>query len=107
MPELATHYSPIRGCIHREKWGLWGMGPYAGADYDLPESSKVLRTMDADECFPNYSKLEQPIGKGQGVTKRYRLSWLTNSALVYEPNCGGGSCGVSANEYSGAQAHGA
>ncbi len=34
-----------------------------------------------------------------GVTKR---SWLTNSALVYEPKCGGegGSCGVSANEYS-------
>ncbi len=35
----------------------------------------------------------------QGVTKRCRLSWLTNSALVYEPKCGGrGSCGVSANE---------
>jgi hypothetical protein len=29
------------------------------------------------------------------------LSWLTNSALVYEPKCGGGrGCGVSANEYS-------
>ena len=25
----------------------------------------------------------------QGVTKRCRLSWLTNSALVYEPNFGG------------------
>jgi hypothetical protein len=25
----------------------------------------------------------------QGVTKRYRLSLLTNSALVYEPKCGG------------------
>jgi hypothetical protein len=37
----------------------------------------------------------------QGVTKRRRLSWLTNSALVYEPKCGGGGgCGVSANEYS-------
>ncbi len=24
----------------------------------------------------------------QGVTKRCRLSWLTNSALVYEPICG-------------------
>jgi hypothetical protein len=23
------------------------------------------------------------------VTKRCRLSWLTNSALVYEPKCGG------------------
>ncbi len=29
------------------------------------------------------------------------VSWLTNSALVYEPKCGGGgSCGASANEYS-------
>ncbi len=26
----------------------------------------------------------------QGVKKRCRLSWLTNSALVYEPKCGGG-----------------
>jgi hypothetical protein len=36
------------------------------------------------------------------ATKRYRLSWLTNSALVYEPKCEGegGSCGVPANEYS-------
>ncbi len=33
----------------------------------------------------------------QGVTKRCRLSWLTNSA----PNAGGWEvCGVSANEYS-------
>ena len=38
---------------------------------------------------------------GQGVTKRCRLSLLTNSTLVYEPKCGGrGGCGVSANEYS-------
>ncbi len=41
----------------------------------------------------------------QGVTKKCRLSWLTNSALVYEPKCGGGGAfGVSANEHS---AHGA
>ncbi len=28
------------------------------------------------------------IGQKQGVTKRCRLSWLTNSALVYELKCG-------------------
>jgi hypothetical protein len=28
-------------------------------------------------------------GFKQGVTKRYSLSYLTNSALVYEPKCGG------------------
>jgi hypothetical protein len=37
------------------------------------------------------------------ITKRCRLSWLTNSALVYEPKCGGE--GVSTKEYS--CAHGA
>jgi hypothetical protein len=37
----------------------------------------------------------------QGVTKRCRLSWWPNSALVYEPKCGeGGELGVSANEYN-------
>ena len=47
------------------------------------------------------------MGFRQGVTKRCRLYWLTNSALVYVPKCGGGvgGCGVSANEYS--CAHGA
>jgi hypothetical protein len=45
-------------------------------------------------------------GMDQGVTKRCRLFWLTNSTLVYEPNAGeGGDCGVSANEDS--CAHGA
>jgi hypothetical protein len=42
-------------------------------------------------------------GEDQGVTTRCRLSWLTNSALVYESQCGGmggGGCGVPANEYS-------
>ncbi len=44
--------------------------------------------------------------KAGGVTKRCRLSWLTSSALVYEPKGrGGGGCGVSANEYR--CAHGA
>jgi hypothetical protein len=40
------------------------------------------------DCL-NYTILQ---GKGsvQGVTKRCRPSWLTNSALVYVPKCGGG-----------------
>jgi hypothetical protein len=43
----------------------------------------------------------------QGVTKRFRLSVLTNSGLFYESQYGGwgGGWGVSANEYS--CAHGA
>jgi hypothetical protein len=31
-----------------------------------------------------------PVYVNQGVTIKRRLSWLTNSALVYEPKCGGG-----------------
>jgi hypothetical protein len=39
-------------------------------------------------------------------TKIFRLSWLTNSALVYEPKCGGRSWGGGlTNEYN--CAHGA
>jgi hypothetical protein len=36
----------------------------------------------------------------QGVTKRCRLFWLTNSALVYEPKCGGqgGGGGVAGSQ---------
>jgi hypothetical protein len=38
-----------------------------------------------------------PLGPGAGVTKRCRLSWLTNSALVYEPKCEG-RVGVSGSQ---------
>jgi hypothetical protein len=34
----------------------------------------------------------------QGVTKRCRLSWLTKSALVYEPKCGGKGWGVAGSQ---------
>jgi hypothetical protein len=44
------------------------------------------------------------LGCNQEVTKRCRLSWLTNSALVYA-QMRVKDCGVSANEYS--CAHGA
>jgi hypothetical protein len=30
----------------------------------------------------------------QGVIKKYRLSWLTNSPLVDEPKCGGSGEGA-------------
>jgi hypothetical protein len=38
------------------------------------------------------------------VTKRCRLSWLTNSALVYEPKCGGG-VGVAGSQPKRTVAH--
>jgi hypothetical protein len=36
-----------------------------------------------------YWNTEPSKGVGQGFTKGCRLHWLTNSALVYEPKCGG------------------
>ncbi len=48
-------------------------------------------------CVPPFYLL---IISGYGVTKRCRLSLPTNSALGFESQCGGGGCGVSANEYS-------
>ncbi len=40
----------------------------------------------------------------QGVTNICRLSWLTNSALIYEPKGEeGGNCRISANEDNGTQ----
>ncbi len=58
-------------------------------------------------CFLHFTIFKSTIPISQGVIKRCRLSWLTNSALVLymSPNAGGGGCGASANENS--CAHGA
>jgi hypothetical protein len=47
-----------------------GYGPYCGADYNLPYlivdcefQLSTPKMMNADKCFPNYSKMEQPIEK--------------------------------------------
>jgi hypothetical protein len=46
------------------------------------------------EVFPSTPQ-KNVINKYHGVTKRCRLSWLTNSDLVYETKCGGGGIAVS------------
>jgi hypothetical protein len=58
-------------------------------------TSRNVTHFPLSQCFFSLCK--------KGVTKRCRLSLLTNSALLYEPKCGGrggGNCGVSAIEYS-------
>jgi hypothetical protein len=62
----------------------------------------VLLILPRPMCVPERLLLDDMSLEGQGVTTRYRLSWLTNSALVYEPKFWGegGSYGVSANDYS-------
>jgi hypothetical protein len=56
----------------RVKEGGWGR------TFHLPPSLKLFLS-----CAQIISALTK------GVTKRCRLSWLTNSGLVYEPKCGG------------------
>jgi hypothetical protein len=41
------------------------------------------------KAFSETNKSFRVCSAGQGVTKRCRLSWLTNSALVYEHKCRG------------------
>jgi len=54
------------------------------------------------DIYSNYILICPMYDYRQGVKKMWRLSWLTNSAFVYEPKCGGrgggGGCGVLANE---------
>jgi hypothetical protein len=64
--------------VFKEKRVIWG--PYAGADYNLTVSHNRLRSpvsfpirSNADECFPSYSKMEQPIGRGRGGSWLYVL----------------------------------
>ena len=41
-------------------------------------------------CLSEQTTAFYAVTLNQGITKRCRLSWLTNSALVYEPICTGG-----------------
>ncbi len=57
-------------------------------------------------CLHESRRMLDNLISRQGIAKRCRLSWLTNSALVYPGGGGGeGGCGISANEYS--RSHGA
>ncbi len=48
----------------------------------------IATVLDPDRHFC-FEQLRVCVVQEQGVTKRCRLSWLTNSALIYEPKCVG------------------
>jgi hypothetical protein len=57
-----------------------------------PPPFSTMNGVGADEELPDVELPKPETGikvRYLGVTKRCRLSWLTNSALVYEPKCGG------------------
>ncbi len=65
------------------------------ASHPHPDHGSFLIRITSKSSYPrsSVSWLFFSLDHGQGVTKRCRLSWLTNSALVYESQCGGrGAC---------------
>jgi hypothetical protein len=58
----------------------------------FPINFSVNAPVFEEVCFRNYHLCRRNkffSHEEQMVTKRCRLAWLTNSALVYEPKCGG------------------
>jgi hypothetical protein len=55
----------------------------------LTADAPISRQMTYSFKLSNISRM-RTIQVHQGVTKRCRLSWLTNGALVYAPKCRGG-----------------
>jgi hypothetical protein len=59
----------------------------------------ILEMVDSPRRFYTFSVIFWIFGRVQGVSKRCRLSWLTNSALAKKPRMrgdmggGGGGCG--------------
>jgi hypothetical protein len=55
------------------------------------ESGVSLVLREGDRNLTIHLNITNPFYQvSQGVTKKCRLSWLTSSALIYEPKCGGG-----------------
>ncbi len=63
------------------------------ACYYYRERENLARAAATNSCTPLQHILSRGEGRDdiftQGVTKRCRLSWLTNSGLAYEPKCWG------------------
>jgi hypothetical protein len=53
----------------------------------MTKDLESVKTSEADGR--QTGQIESDLHCKQGVTKRFRLSWLTNSALVHESKCGG------------------
>ncbi len=74
--------------IHKKTWAI------EDSHSDWEEISEWMRIMAPAATRMDHQTLSQQDDAGsicmsQGVAKRCRLSWLTNSALVYEPKCRG------------------
>ncbi len=77
---------PLSACtsrlhlLHREKKDKDGDEE---GEHIVEGGSRMTKLKDdSQKAWPHH-------GLKQVVTKRCRLSWLTNGALVYEPKCGG------------------
>ncbi len=88
------HPSPLHSAFHSIPSPP---GSYMSPSHCTPAAPSPFSApngVGADEELPDVELPKPETGikvryRYQGVTKRCRLSWLTNSALVYEPKCGG------------------
>ncbi len=85
---LYSNISPqSRECTDKEERFYIEENPGSIPPYILIDEQHELAT-----CFRFAPTTRETFNKGRyhGVTKRCRLSWLTNSALIYGPKRGGG-----------------
>ena len=85
-------------CAHAHCAGYQAAGSAAGEDNVEPggpdrdngHQEPGLGRDPSDQGATRSLHRHGQVGAHQGVKQRCRLSWLTNSALVYEPKWGGG-----------------
>jgi hypothetical protein len=94
---IMTKWTPKSGRCH-SVWILW-LSLTKAVDKLCPFSALSVKI---EKIRPWIYPADYFFSRPQGVTKKCRLSLLTNSALVIRVQMRGegGSCGVSANEYS-------
>ncbi len=104
-PSLTSYFSPREGVRECDKFQLFRKLTRNSIWLEIPPPFLLPQnsTQYVHCTFPlPFFKRALYYLRKQGIQRD--VVW-PNSALVYEPKCGGGGCGVSANEYS--CAHGA
>jgi hypothetical protein len=90
----------VKKCAVRNKIFCTGLTKAKAGQNSIILARRAQRTNQGRTPFICTPRVPIRLSFNQGLTKRCRQSWPTNSDLVYEPKRGGGGAEVSANEYS-------
>ncbi len=86
VPYWGIQLTPAQGLdLQAPAYVAWRAGTTTNAGVNL-----IPPVRDYECGYWSDTKCKTSAEYGQGVTKRCRLSWRTNSALVYQLKCGGG-----------------